>query len=319
MPVVTSSFAPPLPLANGHVQTVLAAMRPRLARVEFRRERLELADGDFLDLDWAGGGAGRAVILTHGLEGSSGDPYVRGMAAKFTEAGWDVLAWNFRGCGGEPNRLPRAYHSGDTPDLAAVIEHAAQRAPRLALVGFSLGGNMTLKYLGEREPHPAILGAAAISAPVDLASSARAMDRRWSSRLYLRRLVRRLVGKVRKKAAAFPGLIDVTHIDGVHGFGDFDNCFTAPIHGFRDAEDYWTRSSARQFLGSIRVPALLLNARDDPFLTPGCFPIAEARASAHFHLEMPESGGHLGFIESVLDPFTWAERRAAEFLHSPGG
>jgi predicted alpha/beta-fold hydrolase len=319
MPVLTSSFAPPRVLANGHVQTVLAAMRPRLARVAFRRERLELADGDFLDLDWMGGGAGRTVILTHGLEGSSGDPYVRGMAAKCAAAGWDVLAWNFRGCGGEPNRLPRAYHSGDTPDLAAVIAHAARRAPRLALAGFSLGGNMTLKYLGEREPHPAVAGAAAISAPVDLASSARAMDRRWSTQFYLRRLVRRLVGKVRAKAAAFPGIIDVSRIDGVHGFGDFDNRFTAPMHGFRDAEDYWTRSSARQFLPSIRVPALLINALDDPFLTPGCFPVAEARASAHFHLEMPACGGHLGFIESVLEPFTWAERRVAEFLLNPGG
>lgn len=314
MPVVPSSFAPRYLLANAHIQTLLGAIRPRQVSVDFRRERLELSDGDFLDLDWIERGFKQTAILSHGLEGSSRDSTIRGMAAILSTAGWNVLAWNYRGCSGEPNRLPRAYHSGDTPDLQRVIDCAARRSSRIALVGFSLGGNLVLKYLGEKPPHPAIIGAVAISAPIDLASSARKLDKKYSNRFYLRRLIRSLVRKIREQAGRFPEHINPAQADSVSGFEEFDSRFTAPLHGFLDADDYWSRCSARQFLSAIRVPVLLLNAMDDPFLTPSCFPFEEAKDNFSLYFEAPPRGGHLGFIESLADKFTWAERRTVEFL-----
>ncbi len=173
---------------------------------------------------------------------------------------------------------------------------------------------MTLKLLGEAPPHPAIVGAVAISAPVDLASSARALDRRWSNRIYLQRFLKTLIAKVEAKAVRFPGQLDATRARRIRSFAEFDDRYTAPLHGFRDAADYWARSSARPVLPRITVPALLLNARDDPFLTPESFPWPEAEASACFCLEAPESGGHVGFLDGKRGLQPWSERRAAEFL-----
>lgn len=311
MPVIASGFVPPFGLGNGHVQTILGAVRPRKVDLVYDRERLELPDGDFLDLDWAHAGHNRLAILSHGLEGSSGDVSTRGMAASLKAAGWDVLAWNFRSCSGEANRLLRSYHSGETEDLGSVVTYAAQRYERIALVGFSLGGSVTLKYLGEAPPHPAVRSAAALSVPVDLASSARALDQRRGNWIYLRRFMKRLTVKVVAKAHRFPGQIDATGALGIGSFQEFDDRYTARMHGFRDAEDYWARCSSRPFLPNIRVPTLLLNALNDPFLTEESFPFPEAASSAWLTLETPASGGHLGFQDWQG---SWAERRVAEFL-----
>jgi predicted alpha/beta-fold hydrolase len=311
MPVVHSHFAPPAFLRNGHVQTILGALLPRRLPPDCVREQLELSDGDFLDLDWIGGGRARCAIISHGLEGSSRDPCVRGLAAALNACGWDVLAWNFRGCGGRPNRLARFYHSGETGDLGAVIARAAGLYPHLALVGLSLGGNMTLKYLGGRTPHPNIRAAAAISVPVHLQSSALALDSRRGNRLYLGRFMRSLAAKIREKAARFPGEINAAGIRRVRSFAEFDDRFTARLHGFRNAEDYWRRSSSRPLLPDIRVPTLLLNALDDPFLTGESFPEAEALASSALHLETPATGGHLGFVDLGGH---WSARRIPDFL-----
>jgi uncharacterized protein len=314
MPVLASRFRPPFFLCNGHIQTVLSALlRPR-ADVGFQRERLELIDGDFLDLGWSRIGADRLVILSHGLEGSADAGYNRGMAAKLNAAGWDVLVWDFRGCSQETNRLPRLYHSGETGDLGAVIDFAATRYSRIALVGFSLGGNLTLKYLGESSPHPAIISAAAVSAPLDLAATARALDRHWSNRIYLRSFIKSLVAKVEAKAVRFPDKFDVSGIRMIRTFEEFDGRYTAPVHGFRDAEDYWEKTSARQFLDRITVPTLILIACDDPLLTPESFPVAEAEGNPCLFLEMPKSGGHLGFIDLARGFEPWSERRVVEFL-----
>jgi predicted alpha/beta-fold hydrolase len=313
MPVIRSQFNPPWLLSNAHVQTVLPAISRR-PRVVYQRERLELPDGDFLDLDWLPAASERLAILSHGLEGSSRDAAIHGMASSLHRSGWNVLAWNYRGCGGELNRLPRLYHSGETGDLAVVVEHAARRFSRLALIGFSLGGNLVLKYLGEAPPHEAVACAAALSAPVDLAATARALDQRRLNRMYLRRLIASLVCKVKAKAKHFPERIDASKTRGILGFEDFDGRFTAPVHGFRDAIDYWTKCSSRQFLSAITVPTLVLSARDDPFLTFDCFPFAEAEASTRLFLEAPETGGHLGFFSSLICDQTWAERRVVEFL-----
>lgn len=277
---------------------------------------MELPDGDFLGLRWRRAGHPRLAILSHGLEGDSDAGYIRGMAAALSAAEWDILAWTFRGCGPQPNRLLRFYHSGETGDLSALIHRAAPSYPAgIALVGFSLGGNMTLKYLGEVPPHPAILGGVAISAPIDLAASARALDGRWDNRLYLRRFLKTLVAKVQTKSIAFPGEIDVTNLRQIRNFQQFDDRYTARLHGFRDAADYWAQSSSRQYLGGITVPTLLLNALDDPFLPPECFPFPEAEANPNFFLEAPVYGGHVGFVDFADGTGrTWAERRAVAFL-----
>ncbi|MGI8955583.1 MAG: YheT family hydrolase [Chthoniobacterales bacterium] len=275
---------------------------------------MELADDDFLDLRWLLQGRERLAILSHGLEGSADQGYIRGMSTALADAGWDVLAWNFRGCGDEPNRLVRLYHSGATEDLSAVVEHAARSYSRIALVGFSLGGNLTLKYMGEAPPHDSILAAVAISAPVDLAASAGMLDQRWSNRLYLRRFIGSLVLKVEAKAVRFPGEIDAKGSRALRTFQEFDDRYTSRLHGFRDAADYWQQSSARQFLHRITHPTLLLNAQNDPFLAPECFPFPEAEDNPCLFLEVPESGGHLGFLEFAGGLRPWFARRVVEFL-----
>jgi uncharacterized protein len=314
MPVIRSQFNPPWLLRNAHLQTVLPVISRRGTRVAYERERLELPDSDFLDLDWLPAASERVAILSHGLEGSSRDATIQSMACALQRSGWNVLAWNYRGCSGELNRLPRLYHSGETGDLALVVEHAARRFSCLALIGFSLGGNLVLKYLGEAPPHGTVACAAALSVPLDLAASARALDQRLANRIYLMRLIASLIRKVRAKARHFPQRIDASQARGIHGFEDFDGRFTAPVHGFRDAEDYWTKCSSRQFLSEITIPTLILSARDDPFLTRDCFPFAEAEASGRLFLEAPEAGGHLGFLGSLKCEETWAEKRVVEFL-----
>jgi uncharacterized protein len=318
MPVIASRFRPPFFFRNGHIQTVLSVLLPRRPDGAFQRERLELVDGDFLDLGWARIGADRLVVLSHGLEGSSDARYIRGMAATLNAAEWDVLVWDFRGCSEETNRLPRLYHSGETGDLGAVIDCAAARYSRIALVGFSLGGNLILKYLGESSPHPAVVSAAAISAPLDLGATARALDRQWSKRIYRDSCIKSLIAKVEAKAVRFPDKFDVNGIRMIRTFEAFDDRYTAPIHGFRDVEDYWKRSSARQFLNRITVPTLILNACDDPLLTAESFPVAEAEANPCLFLEMPKWGGHLGFVDLVRGIEPWSERRVVKFLTANG-
>jgi predicted alpha/beta-fold hydrolase len=314
MPILASGFHPPVLLRNGHIQTILPVLLPRRLNIAFERERLELEDGDFLDLDWMRTGGDKLAILSHGLEGRSDDRCNLGMATALRAAGWDGLAWNLRGCGKEMNRLPRFYHSGETGDLGAVIRFAAIRYSQIALIGFSLGGNLTLKYLGEAVPHPAVIAAAAISVPVDLAACARALDQRWSNRIYLRRFIKSLIAKVEAKALQFPDQVNAHRSRTIRTLQEFDDCYTAPIHGFRDAADYWKKSSSRQYLDRIAVPTLLINARDDPFLTPGCFPFAEAEENPCLFFEAPESGGHVGFVDLIHGMEPWSERRVVEFL-----
>lgn len=310
MPEVLSSYRAPRFLRSGHVQTLLGALLPASARPVFTPDTLELADGDHLQLGWWRGGHRRLLILCHGLEGSLQAAYILSLAAAASRAGWDVLAWNYRGCGGLPNRLPRSYHSGESGDLRTVVEHAAPAYEALALVGFSLGGNLTLKYLGEAPPHPSVRATVAVSAPVDLASSADALDERPANRLYQRRFLRSLLAKAQAKARRFPQVIG--NLAGIRTIREFDERFTAPLHGFRDAADYYARASARPHLAAIPVPALLLNALDDPLLAPPSFPHELAGASPQMYLETPEHGGHVGFLDGRLH--RWYEQRVLGFL-----
>lgn len=319
MPLISSAYLAPPGLRNGHVQTILPVLLPRRRPKWQRRERLDLPDGDFVDLDWFSGGHSRLVILSHGLEGSAEAIYMRGMAATLTAAGWDVLGWNFRGCSGPSNRLPRSYHSGESADLRVVIEHAAQDYARIALVGFSLGGNITLKCVGEAEAHPAVVAAVAVSAPVDLASSAEALDNRSGNRIYLKRFLQTLINKTALKARQFPSDILTDGIHAIQTIRDFDDRYTAPLHGFRDADDYWARASSLPHLAKIRVPSLLLSARNDPLLAEPSFPEALALASDLFHLEAPPEGGHVGFIDFAHGLQPWHERRVVQFLNDHAG
>ena len=318
MPLIHStSYRAPFWLPGGHLQTIYPALFRRVAHGTTRAERLELADGDFLDLEWAADGRRRLAILSHGLEADLKTGYIQGMAAALIRRGWDVLVWNFRGCGTEPNRLLRMYHSGATEDLHAVVCHALENHPAesIDLIGFSLGGNLTLKYLGELPAlrSARLRGAVAFSAPCDLACSSRqlASPANW---IYMERFLRAMRAKVRMKNRMFPGQLDLTGLDRIRGFHEFDDRFTAPLHGFRDAEDYWARNSCRPFLPAIRIPTLLVNALNDPFLGPACYPREEAAASAVFHFETPETGGHVGFPTFGLAVEYASEIRAAEFL-----
>ena len=312
MPILESRFQPPFYLRNGHLQTILGAILPRRYQSCIVPERLELPDGDFLDLDWAKAGHRRLAILSHGLEGSSKNSDIRGLSIAFNDAGWDTLAWNFRGCSGETNRCLRFYHSGETDDLSFVIKHAARNYASLVLVGFSLGGNMILKYLGEGDVHPFIQAAAAVSAPIDLASSAEALDRRASNQFYLRRFMKSLAAKIEAKAKRFPTEINATGVREIRSFSVFDDRYTSRIHGFRDAEDYWHQSSAIGYIDRLSVPTLLLNAKDDPFLSLESFPYAAARQNLRLFLETPDTGGHLGFVDGRG---FWIERRIPEFMN----
>lgn len=329
MPLVAqSSFRPPWWLKSAHQQTLWPVLTRRVSTRHFRRERLELADGDFIDLDWSRAnstlpGVRRVAIVTHGLEGNSRRPYVAGLIRALNRAGWDALAWNFRGCSGEPNRTVRAYHSGSSDDLSAVIAHVEKSAgggnsPQIALAGFSLGGNITLKCLAELGGSPGCVRQAVVfSVPCDLASAARKMSRPVT-RAYLNNFLRTLRMKAAAKVARFspelPAATRETRWGRVLTFQEFDDLFTAPAHGFRDAEDYWKKCSSKPMLPQITVPTLILSAQDDPFLTPACFPETEAAQSSAVWLEMPGAGGHVGFRGVGDREEYWHERRAVEFL-----
>lgn len=258
------------------------------------------------------------MLVLHGLEGSSRSPYARGMLDAIHGRGWRGALMHFRGCSGEPNRLPRTYHSGDTGDLAAVIARLRARrdVSALAAVGYSMGGNVLLKWLGEGGAAAPLDAAVAVSVPYTLS---RAADRltRGLSRLYQAHLIGALRTKLHRKFASHASPIDLQHADASRDFWEFDDRVTAPLHGFADVHDYYTRSSSRQYLRGIRVPTLLLHAEDDPFMTPDVLPSAD-ELSASTRLEVSAGGGHVGFIHGSLPwrPRYWLEERIPAFLEA---
>jgi uncharacterized protein len=318
MPVVNpSSYNPPWFLRNGHLQSILPILTRRVAGIVYRRQRIETPDADFLDLDYSTVGARRAAIVSHGLEGDTSRPYVLGMVRALNRQGWDAVAWNFRGCSGESNRHLRLYHSGDTEDLHTVVTHvlASGRYSQLALIGFSMGGNITLKYLGDRGPTVAsqIVCAVVFSVPCDLTSAAQAMDRPANA-IYMQRFLRMLHHKIRLKMQMFPGAIDDHGYGNIRSFKEFDDRYTAPLHGFENAEEYWRWASSKPVLAGITIPTLVVDAADDPFLAPACHPIEAARMNPGLFLEIPAYGGHVGFMAWSSDGSYWSEQRAMDFL-----
>lgn len=319
MPLVATDYAGGPLWCDGHVQTILPTLWPRVLPRWHVVERLVLPDGDFVTVKRLTSGHARVAVVCHGLEGSADADYVRGVAGELAAAGWDVVGWNFRGCGGEENQMMRAYHSGETEDLRVVAARVARGYRSLALIGFSLGGNVVLKAAAEGGLPDSLAGVAAVSAPVDLASSARRLDEVRGNRIYQKRFLKTLIAKTLEKSQRFPELgVRLAGADGVAAvrtIREFDERITAPIHGFAGADDYYARASAAPLLGRLTVPALLLNARNDPLLEAASFPEATAGASEWLHLEATAYGGHVGFLDLRRGRRPWHERRVVEFLN----
>jgi predicted alpha/beta-fold hydrolase len=301
-------------LPGGHLQTIVPALFPP-PRVKLARERWDTPDGDFIDVDFCGEPqAERTLVLFHGLEGGSDSHYARAIAVEALRRGWRLAIPHFRGCSGEPNRTPRAYHSGDTEEIDWVLSRFGSE---VYAAGVSLGGNALLKWLGERAEaaRSRVRRAAAVSAPLDLAAAGRALDRGLNRLVYTRHFLATLKPKSLAKLEVFPGLYDRDRVRRARTFYEFDNLVTAPLHGFRDTDHYWASASCGAFLEHIRVPTLVLNARNDPFLPEQALLEAAAKAAECLVLEFPRTGGHAGFVSG---PFPgrhdWLPRHLFQFL-----
>ena len=313
------NFLPAWWLPNAHFQTIWGAFAKRKINLPVERERLELIDGDFLDLDWVGKAQqGPMIIILHGLGGSIHSPYVRGIAQNLVQVGWRVVVMHFRGCSGEPNRLARAYHSGETGDLNTVITCLKQREPQtpLAVVAYSLGANVLLKYLGETPENNPLSAAVAVSVPFVLQKAADHMLQ-GLARFYQWWLLRDLRQTFKEKIARMQ--LPLTLKDA-HTFWQFDEQITAPLHGFASAKEYYEMSSCRAYLSAIATPTLILQALDDPLLPASVIPTAE-ELSPTIMLEVSPQGGHVGFITGRW-PWRaeyWLEKRINCYLQSQLG
>lgn len=301
-------------MRGSHFQTIIPSLFRKVKVPSSKKIRITTPDDDFLDLDFYHQASHRVVIISHGLEGNSKRQYVLGMVSACTQHQWDVIAWNFRSCSGEMNRQVRLYHSGASDDLETVIHFAlAKGYKHIHLVGFSMGGNITLKYLGEQsEKTPKeIQSAVTISVPVDLTSSAKKLEH-FQNKIYMIRFLNMLGKKVKEKSVLFPEKISYENYDKIKSFREFDDRYTAPIHGFKHAADYWEKCSSMKVIHKIHIPTLLINAKDDTFLGDECFPIEIAKTSSFLHLEIPTYGGHCGFM--LPGELFYSEKRTVEFI-----
>lgn len=309
-----SFFKPPWWFANPHLQTIWQTFFRRQPDVVTQRERFLLPDGDFLDLDWAGYDGEPIVIVLHGVAGSINSPYAKGILRAVVDHGWCGVFVHSRGCSGVPNRLPRNYHSAETSDLNAVVQDLMKRYPGrpIAAVGFSMGGNVLLKWLGETGKDNPLAGAVAVSVPFELENSANHINQ-GINRFYQWYVLREIRAIVAKKLKVVKPPIAINP-DEINSFWDYDNKITAPLHGFADARDYYTKGSARQYLKRVQIPTLLLHSSDDPFMTKDV--IAQANElSPNLTLELSDFGGHVGFVTgSPWKPIYWLEERIPEFL-----
>lgn len=308
------TYKPPFFLFNAHLETIFPSQFRNVTLPPYQRERITTPDNDFLDLDWLTQGSKKLVIISHGLEGDTTRPYMKGMANAMANSGYDVLTWNYRGCSGEINKTVGFYHSGATHDLATVVDHANSKTYlEMYLVGFSLGGNLTLKYLGEHRTRPGqIKKAVTFSVPLDLHTSCIKISQP-SNWVYSRRFLRSLRKKILDKAAVMREL-DASGIKKARTLHEFDDLFTGPIHGFKNALDYYTQSSSLNVVTTINIPTLIVNAKNDPFLSPECYPEMLLRNHPFVTFESPAHGGHVGFAQFTKNGLYWSEERTLEFL-----
>ncbi len=322
----TAPFRPATGLANPHLQTLWGPLWRKLAPIERERERLWLADGDFIDLDWYGPHQPEAplVLVLHGLTGSSNSPYVKGLQLALEARGWASVAVNWRGCSGEPNLLPRSYHSGASEDLAEIIELLRAKRPLAPLhaVGYSLGGNVLLKYLGERGAQSQLQSAVAVSVPFRLDQCADRIGLGFS-KVYQAHFMREMLAYVQNKQrhlrdgghhATVETLDGLGSLRNLKTFWEFDGKVTAPLNGFRDVHDYYKRASSRYYLADNRTPTLIIHAKDDPFVFSHSVPSPEELAP-QTQFELHARGGHVGFVEgSLRRPHYYLERRIPQWL-----
>jgi predicted alpha/beta-fold hydrolase len=317
---MSANYSAPWWLPDGNSQTNYARALARSYAVEYHRQRWETPDGDFIDLDWVNrqGRASKLLVLFHGLEGCSRSHYALSFMTMARQRGWHGVVPHFRGCGGEINKLPRAYHSGDSSEIDWILRRLKKENPdcEIYVTGVSLGGNMLLKWLGEQADSATAISkaAVAVSAPVDLHAAAALLDFGYRRAIYTRRFVRSLRAKVLAKIATHRLDIDIDAVHGCSSFRQIDDLYTAPIHGFKDADDYWTRASSKPWLKHIRVPTLLLNAQNDPFLPASALP-TDAELSGSVTLESPDSGGHVGFVSGKFPgSLDWLLNRILTFF-----
>lgn len=319
MPLVSSNYIPPPLYRNGDVATICAATLRKVSTRIPERERLELNDGDFMDLDWfkVEKSSEKAVILLHGLAGNSTRPYMKGMARIFNENGWDAISVNLRGCSDEMNRLYRSYHAGVSDDLEEIIAHVLshnKNYKRITLIGFSLGGNIVLKYLSEERNHPSeIVAGIGVSVPCDLAGSLGAINR-MRNFVYAQRFLMNLKEQLLARADKFPGKVNLNAVKKCRSLRDIDNLYTSKAHGFKDASDYYKNASSLFSLQNIKIPSLIINAKNDSFLSAESYPYKIAEKSEALYLETPLYGGHVGFV-TKSDNY-YHEKRALEFAEA---
>jgi predicted alpha/beta-fold hydrolase len=304
MPLIESRYRAPRWLPGAHSQTIVAAKLVPRPHVAYRRERWDTPDGDFIDVDFAQPEPAAAdapvLVLFHGLEGCSRSHYALAIMRHFADRGWRAVVPHFRGCSGEPNRLPRAYHSGDSAECDWILRRVHARWPqaRLHAAGISLGGNMLAKWLGESEEDARFVAAAAsVGSPLDLAAGGAALGRGFNL-VYTKMFLATLKRKALDKARRFPGIADADALRASRNLYEFDDVYTAPVHGFRNTDDYWARASGKPWLGGVKVPHLVLNAKNDPFVPAASLPRPH-EVSRHVVLEQPDEGGHIGFAQGT--------------------
>ncbi len=318
MPIVQSNYNPKFLFKSGQFSTIYSGIFRSVKGVEQERERITLKDQDFIDVEWSFSfqKTDKLIIILHGLEGNAQRPYMLATAKIFNQNKVDAVCVNFRGCSGEQNLKYRSYHSGATDDLDEVIQHIlnTKHYSDIYIKGFSLGGNVALKYLGEQRMVPSqIKAAVVVSVPCSLYGSCLELHT-FKNILYADRFKNHLIDRLTQKQKLFPNVISVEEINKIRTLKDFDDVYTSKAHGFKDALDYYEKCSSLQFLSGISVPSLIINALDDTFLSPECYPIKEAKANDNLFLEMPKHGGHVGFFETRNVYYN--EKRALEFILS---
>ena len=312
MPLLQSDYNPKGWLKSGHLQTIYPSFFRKVNFKYDERQRITLSDGDFLDLDWKKDNNKKLLVLCHGLEGSSSSTYILGMAKQFNQNEFDVLAINYRSCSGEMNINMRFYHHGATDDLNEVMAYCTEYN-EIHLMGFSLGGNLVLKYVGEEifeKPKP-LKSVTAFSVPIDLEDCVQEIHK-VKNQIYVQNFLNTLKKKIKTKAEDIPEL-KTKHLKKIKSLVDFDNHYTAPIHGFKDAYDYYQKVSSKRFLKNINIPTLIVNAEDDPMLGDFCYPTEVAENSQNLYFMHPKHGGHCGFIEKENE-FYFSEETAYTFI-----
>ncbi|WP_062057127.1 YheT family hydrolase [Aquimarina longa] len=317
MPIIESQYTPSMLFKNGHISTIYPNLLRTIKGIHQKRERVELDDGDFIDLDWSytsSQNSKKLVVLIHGLEGNGQRQYILGVAKLLNHNDWDSVAINLRNCSGEVNRLYQSYNAGSSEDLDQIITHiiAKYSYTNIAICGFSLGANITLKYLGEGRVIPSeIKSAMAVSVPCDLYNSLTEINKPQNY-IYQKRFIRHLKKKLYDRQVQFPDAITIADIKKCKSLLDIDSLYTSKAHGYINAMDYYSKCSSKQFLKNIQIPTLILNAKNDSFLGNLCYPIDDAKKNKNLFLEMPDYGGHVGFY--LAGKVYYNELRAFEFF-----